>query len=163
MSQKLKSKRKVQIEDQTKFLTFFDGQDLNNEHLTAIKEINSRIGPEARDGKEFMYNLISITYKLINDDQLDAENVAKLSSYVDYYNQNSSLFSRDNIFLSEGYKMMDNEYELYSSGETGVRGIMTCPRCKKDNISIYSKQKSRGDEGETLFNTCLDCGNRWLS
>ena len=53
------------------------------------------------------------------------------------------------------------ETELMKGAEIGTKGITKCRRCHLDNITFYSKQKAKADEGETLFLTCLDCGLKW--
>jgi len=119
---------------------------------------------------EFIMNIIALTDKLLfeqmNPDAegnvMSKEDFDKNVSVIISYIESKDIFSPENILLEPGYFRIKQEEELIKSGATGVSGMTVCPRCKKDNIIIYSKQKASGDEGETLFNTCTDCNHKWL-
>lgn len=42
-----------------------------------------------------------------------------------------------------------------------VESYKQCPRCKQFHVDSFSKQVRSGDEGETTFNKCSDCGHQW--
>lgn len=42
-----------------------------------------------------------------------------------------------------------------------VESYKACPRCKQFHVDSFSKQVRSGDEGETTFNKCTDCGYQW--
>jgi len=136
--------------------------------LSAINgSIHKNIDP---NDAEFIMNIIYLTDKLLfqqmepNDEGVIPSN-EEFDTYVDTiisYIESKDIFSSTNIFLEPGYFTIKQEEELIKSGATGVSGMTVCPRCKKDNIIIYSKQKASGDEGESLFNTCTDCNHKWI-
>ena len=37
----------------------------------------------------------------------------------------------------------------------------TCFKCGSKNVFSLSKQVRAGDEGTSVFNECLSCGNKW--
>ena len=39
--------------------------------------------------------------------------------------------------------------------------MYTCGKCKKNECTFYTQQLRSGDEGETVFITCLNCGHKW--
>lgn len=111
---------------------------------------------------EKILNIVDIYDDFLNQEKtsegiidLKAKNRKILEEYV----------SKDDIFANPflDYVHEENEREIKLMKGTGVgtKGIVNCRRCHLDNITFYSKQKSRGDEGETLFMTCLDCGHNW--
>lgn len=40
-------------------------------------------------------------------------------------------------------------------------GLETCYKCQSKRIKIFYKQVRSGDEGETGFFECSECGNKW--
>ena len=42
-----------------------------------------------------------------------------------------------------------------------VESYKACPKCKQYHVDSFSKQVRSGDEGETTFNKCTDCGHQW--
>lgn len=40
-------------------------------------------------------------------------------------------------------------------------GLETCYKCQSKRIRIFYKQVRSGDEGETGFFECSECGNKW--
>ena len=42
-----------------------------------------------------------------------------------------------------------------------VESYKACPKCKQFHVDSFSKQVRSGDEGETTFNKCTDCGHQW--
>lgn len=40
-------------------------------------------------------------------------------------------------------------------------GILTCPKCKKENTTYNQLQTRSGDEGITNFALCFSCEHRW--
>ena len=42
-----------------------------------------------------------------------------------------------------------------------VESYTQCKRCKQYHVDSFSKQVRSGDEGETTFNKCTDCGYQW--
>lgn len=36
-----------------------------------------------------------------------------------------------------------------------------CPKCKKQNVNVQTKQLRSADEGATDMFTCLECGYKW--
>lgn len=117
---------------------------------------------------EYIYNIVDMVESLLFEDvqngvvttQKDFDENFK---FIIKYIESKDFFSKENILLDDAYDSIKQEEKLLKSGATGVRGIASCPRCKKDNIIIYSKQKSRGDEGEAIFYTCTDCNNKWFN
>jgi DNA-directed RNA polymerase subunit M/transcription elongation factor TFIIS len=41
--------------------------------------------------------------------------------------------------------------------------FMNCKKCNSNLIFIETKQTRRGDEGQTVFCKCYDCGKTWSS
>lgn len=39
--------------------------------------------------------------------------------------------------------------------------VRNCPRCGKQSINVKTRQVRSGDEGETSFYTCCNCGYKW--
>ena len=44
---------------------------------------------------------------------------------------------------------------------TKVESYIQCKKCKQFHVDSFSKQVRSGDEGETTFNKCTDCGYQW--
>lgn len=42
-----------------------------------------------------------------------------------------------------------------------VESYTQCKKCKQFHVDSFSKQVRSGDEGETTFNKCTDCGHQW--
>lgn len=40
------------------------------------------------------------------------------------------------------------------------RGL-ECTKCGKKRVTYYTLQTRRGDEGSTVFYSCMNCGSRW--
>ena len=135
-----------------------------------LSKINKSIHDNIGDDPEFIMNIIYLTDELLfkrmePNDEGAIPTKEEFDKYVDIilsYIKCRNIFSPANILLEPGYFKIRQEEELIKSGATGVSGMTVCPRCKKDNIIIFSKQKASGDEGESLFNTCTDCNHKWI-
>lgn len=55
-------------------------------------------------------------------------------------------------------KKYENAYERK---DVAVSSLFRCGKCKKKECTYYSMQTRSADEGETVFVSCLACGNRW--
>jgi len=42
-----------------------------------------------------------------------------------------------------------------------VESYTQCTRCKQFHVDSFAKQVRSGDEGQTTFNSCTDCGHQW--
>jgi len=51
-----------------------------------------------------------------------------------------------------------NKFEVNMSASTDT---FTCRKCKGNQCVFYTQQVRCADEPETIFVTCLSCGNRW--
>jgi DNA-directed RNA polymerase subunit M/transcription elongation factor TFIIS len=51
-----------------------------------------------------------------------------------------------------------NKFEVNMAASTDT---FTCRKCKKNQCVFYTQQIRCADEPETIFVTCLSCGNRW--
>jgi len=51
-----------------------------------------------------------------------------------------------------------NKFEVNMSASTDT---FTCRKCKGNQCVFYTQQIRCADEPETIFVTCLSCGNRW--
>lgn len=58
----------------------------------------------------------------------------------------------------EDEKKKQEEEELEEIVEEGLE---TCYKCQSKRIRIFYKQVRSGDEGETGFFECSECGNKW--
>lgn len=164
------SKREITIV-KTPFNRYIDKQNAESNiynRKSALNRINKAIYDNGLyENGEFILNIIQLTQSILFDpfdipkstisEEQFQNNVNTIISYI----SSRDLFSKTNLLLAPGYQKIKQEIKLIKSGAQGVRGIAVCPRCKKDNIVIFSKQKASGDEGETLFHTCTDCNNKW--
>lgn len=55
-------------------------------------------------------------------------------------------------------KKYENAYE---KRDIAVSSLFKCGKCKKKMCTYYSLQTKSGDEGETVFVSCQNCGNKW--
>ena len=58
----------------------------------------------------------------------------------------------------------ENESKRLTSSiieECEPNSVRECPRCGKQTINVKSRQVRSGDEGETSFYTCCNCGYNW--
>ena len=55
-------------------------------------------------------------------------------------------------------KKYENAYERK---DVTISSLFRCGKCKKKECTYYSMQTRSADEGETVFVSCLACGNRW--
>jgi DNA-directed RNA polymerase subunit M/transcription elongation factor TFIIS len=88
-------------------------------------------------------------------ENLEQKNREKINNYI----LSGDLFSTPLL----DYVRDENEKEikLMKGAELGTKGVANCRKCHLDNLHITSKQTRSGDEGETVFFTCLDCGFNW--
>lgn len=77
------------------------------------------------------------------------------------YIEDGKLYNPNNKYQEKGYMLIKKEEDTYKMGIKGTRGITTCGVCKGDNIIMHAIQTRGADEGESIFNTCADCGNKW--
>lgn len=154
-----------------KFIRSKDGEPNMFNRKGKLAEINTTIYEQGlSDDLEIILNIMHLTDSLLfklSSDQNPSEEITeatfnkRVKQIIDYVNS-KDVFSSKNELLAPGYAKIKQEEELLKSGATGIKGMTVCPRCKKDNIIIFSKQKSSGDEGESVFNTCTDCNNKWV-
>ena len=62
----------------------------------------------------------------------------------------------DELFPIEKFSSI-NEDVTFVKNTIGI----VCPKCKSENIYTYSKQTRSGDEAETKYCHCIDCGKTW--
>jgi DNA-directed RNA polymerase subunit M/transcription elongation factor TFIIS len=113
-----------------------------------------------KNNLEFLLNVIDLYDQLKEQTDISIQNIKeKNEAVIDEYIRSGDIFSTPLIL----YVHSENQQEvmLMKGSDVGTKGITSCRRCHLDNISFYSKQKSKGDEGESLFLTCLDCGYKW--
>ncbi len=55
-------------------------------------------------------------------------------------------------------KKYKNAYEIQ---DVVVSSLFRCGKCKKKECTYYTQQTRSGDEGETVFVKCMNCGNAW--
>ena len=84
-------------------------------------------------------------YKYLKDSQKEATR--------DLIIKNSPVFdsSRKRNFLEITKDLRTVKVESYTQ----------CKKCKQFHVDSFSKQVRSGDEGETTFNKCTDCGHQW--
>ena len=44
---------------------------------------------------------------------------------------------------------------------TKVESYTQCKKCKQFHVDSFAKQVRSGDEGQTTFHKCTDCGHQW--
>ena len=49
----------------------------------------------------------------------------------------------------------------YEKQDVVVSSLFRCGKCKKKECTYYTQQTRSGDEGETVFVKCMNCGNAW--
>jgi transcription elongation factor S-II len=71
----------------------------------------------------------------------------------------------ENIFPERWKDTLDaywKKYEhAYEKKELAVTNLFRCGKCKKRECTYYEQQLRSGDEGATLFVSCVNCGNKW--
>ena len=87
----------------------------------------------------------------INNNKIDAGNIAKLSVY-DVYPDNWR------VMIDAKIKRDKIKYELKPEAMTDQ---YKCRRCGSRKCSYYEMQTRSADEPMTQFFTCIDCQNRW--
>jgi DNA-directed RNA polymerase subunit M/transcription elongation factor TFIIS len=132
------------------------------------------IAGEEEEYEEFIYNIVDLIDKVIFEGpelepKAEEKGVEKVENKLEKskdrirkYVSERVLYSNVNPFHEKGFLLNKKEEESYKMGTKGTKGITTCGVCKMDNIIIYSAQKRGMDEGETIFNTCVDCGHKWV-
>lgn len=66
--------------------------------------------------------------------------------------------SIEEVTNKETFKAYDTLKKRFTSSS-----VLTCPKCKKNEINCISRQISRADESEDFFATCLNskCRYKW--
>jgi DNA-directed RNA polymerase subunit M/transcription elongation factor TFIIS len=128
-------------------------KDLTPTKIKTLLEFRNKDGPILSMDRDidFIYEIID----LLNE--IGYEKTVKFLEFI----QNSSNISSKTIFESEIY---DKERDVYNFDimnlreKIKIKGGAKCRNCNGNNTYSYSKQLRAGDEGETYFVICLDCG-----
>jgi len=137
--------------------------DYSVEDADYIFDVVDRLASEDnKNDVEFLMNVIDLFFELFIKEDKD-EGVSDLED------KNKDIFekyvSMGDIFetplINDIKDENQKEIDLMKGAEVGTKGITKCKRCHLDNITFYSKQKAKADEGESVFITCLDCGLNW--
>lgn len=132
------------------------------EEADYIRDVISKVPIDKQNSTEFYINILDLYEECLAEEKrgegvedLKQKNREKIEKYV----ESGDLFSTPLI----DYVRDENEKEikLMKGSDIGTKGIANCKRCHLDNLVINSKQTRGGDEGETIFYYCLDCGHKW--
>ena len=96
-------------------------------------------------------NLNAEILKQIADGSVKPHQVAFMTHHELNYEKWSSL-------IDAKIKRDKNKFEVNMSASTDT---FTCRKCKGNQCVFYTQQVKCADEPETIFVTCLTCGNRW--
>lgn len=134
----------------------------SKEEYDYIRKVYKTIDDDLKEDVEFVLNVIDLYDELLEDTKRNSvvpDIVEKNREILEKYVKDGDIFATPLIdhIRDENQK----EIKLMKGSEVGTKGITKCKKCHLDNITFYSKQKAKGDEGETLFLTCLDCGFKW--
>jgi DNA-directed RNA polymerase subunit M/transcription elongation factor TFIIS len=74
---------------------------------------------------------------------------------------NQIAFLKDEELNPEKYEdiVQKRNLEEYKKNNTPGTNAFTCPKCKKSNSDVETKQTRAGDEPPTIFITCKECGH----
>lgn len=71
----------------------------------------------------------------------------------------------ENVFPERWKETIDaywKKYEhAYEKKDLAVTNLFRCGKCKKRECTYYEQQLRSGDEGATLFVSCVNCGHKW--
>ena len=94
---------------------------------------------------------------------LETMNFEEFYKYIREYSKNSS--ENQLIFNSPAFnnaKKM-NYLDLMSDVLEESSGIYICGKCGSSNTTTKLIQTRKADEAATEFNTCKNCGHKWIS
>lgn len=114
-----------------------------NLYLSKIRSIYSNITECYIQNKNFK--------KRILNNEIDIDNIAKLSSY--------DIFPENWKDLID--KKMERDKLKYELKPEAMTDVFKCRKCNSRSCSYYEVQTRSADEPMTQFINCLDCGNRW--
>jgi DNA-directed RNA polymerase subunit M/transcription elongation factor TFIIS len=107
-------------------------------------------------------NIISLRYDSKNENMEMSKKINNfLINNIDNFKKlNIEIIHKSPYFeeLIEDEKKLQEENELEEIVEEGLE---TCYKCKSKRIRVFYKQVRSGDEGETGFFECSECGNKW--
>lgn len=82
--------------------------------------------------------------------------------------RNKRMYLIIDIIMSYDPQVFPSEWENESKRLTSSiieqcepNSVRECPKCGKQTINVKSLQVRSGDEGETSFFTCCNCGYKW--
>lgn len=93
---------------------------------------------------------------------LDTQTVTTVPTKKEQWHEFCNSIKRKKCVLSkeliekETFKTFDTLQKNFTSVS-----ILTCHKCKSNNISCISRQIARADESETFFAKCLTCHHHW--
>jgi DNA-directed RNA polymerase subunit M/transcription elongation factor TFIIS len=71
----------------------------------------------------------------------------------------------ENAFPERWKETIDSYMKKYKNAyekqDVVVSSLFRCGKCKKKECTYYTQQTRSGDEGETVFVKCMNCGNAW--
>ena len=84
------------------------------------------------------------------DGTVDPSNVGSMTSYE------MSKKIDDQELIEKKNKRLESNLE-----NKKFTTLVSCPKCHKKKATFYEKQTRSGDEGKSVFYTCLECGKKW--
>jgi DNA-directed RNA polymerase subunit M/transcription elongation factor TFIIS len=115
------------------------------------------------DKDYIVYNLICLRYESKeNREKLNLNLANKIDEFLkkninEFKNININIFLKSPFFEEQikNYNKENDEVEIIEEG------VEICHECKSKRIIIRYMQIRSGDEGETGFFECSECGNKW--
>lgn len=137
---------------------------INKENILNIldKEFNNYEYIYDTDEDFIVSNLISLRYDSKNEDTEMANKINNfLINNIDNFKKLDIEIIHKSPYFEEQIELERKKQEENELDEIVEEGLETCYKCKSKRIKVIYKQVRSGDEGETGFFECSECGNKW--
>jgi DNA-directed RNA polymerase subunit M/transcription elongation factor TFIIS len=135
--------------------------------------VNSNIDPESLNFSQYflqgIYNYIMYIkikllkrFKKLFDEEVYADLCNNIGVRYQINPDHIGYLSSQEINPTKFRDIVDDiELRLNQKVQKKISKLYKCHNCNKREVSYYSKQTRSFDEPETLFITCMFCGNQW--
>jgi DNA-directed RNA polymerase subunit M/transcription elongation factor TFIIS len=118
-----------------------------------------------RFSKVYIEKTRSILSNLDSSSYVDNKRLSERLQEQEFLPHDIAFMKPVNTFPERWKDTMDaymKKYEnAYEKQDVVVSSLFRCGKCKKKECTYYTQQTRGGDEGETVFVKCMNCGNAW--
>lgn len=143
------------IKDILESYVYKKNKKFSQEEITKLMKIKSSNDELlTTNNRDFLIEILGLTETMTFD-----EFYKYLKDYSKKYNENELIF---NSPVFDSARNM-NYKDLMSDILEESSGIYVCGKCGSDKTSTKLIQTRKADEAATEFNTCKNCGHKWVS